>query len=78
MTLFPWLVSALALVGVVLNIKKRASCFAIWTITNIAWTVIDLRAGLEAQAALFAIYSGLSVYGLVEWTKTAKRPSSPA
>jgi nicotinamide riboside transporter PnuC len=67
MTLLPWLLSLAALAGVVLNIRKRAECFALWTVTNSAWAVIDLQHDLPAQAALQAVYAVLSVWGLVAW-----------
>ncbi len=67
MTWFHWLVSTLALVGVLLNIKKKAACFGIWAFTNLSWTFIDLNHGLIAQAALQYIYFLLSLYGLQEW-----------
>jgi nicotinamide riboside transporter PnuC len=64
-----WMLTAASLVGVVLNIKKKKACFAIWAITNAAWAVIDYMAGLTAQAALFAIYFCLAIWGLVEWRR---------
>ena len=62
-----WMLTAASLVGVVLNIKKNKACFAIWAVTNAAWAVIDYNAGLTAQAALFAVYFVLAVWGLIEW-----------
>lgn len=65
-----WLLTGLSLVGVVLNIKKKRSCFIIWTFTNASWAVIDYQAGLTAQAALFAVYFCLAVWGMWEWQST--------
>lgn len=64
-----WMLTAASLAGVVLNIKKNKACFAIWAVTNAAWAVIDYMAGLTAQAALFAVYFCLAVWGLVEWRR---------
>ena len=64
-----WMLTAASLVGVVLNIKKNKACFAIWAVTNAAWAVIDYTAGLKAQAALFAVYFCLAIWGLVEWRR---------
>ena len=64
-----WILTAASLVGVVLNIKKNKACFAIWAVTNAAWAVIDYTAGLTAQAALFAVYFCLAIWGLVEWRR---------
>ena len=62
-----WLISALALVGVVLNIYKIRWCFAVWLGTNCYFCALDFAAGLYAQAALFAVYAVLAVWGLVRW-----------
>jgi len=62
-----WLISILAIVGVILNIKKYRICFAIWLVTNGFWALHNLAIGEHAQAALFGIYFALSVYGLFEW-----------
>ncbi len=62
-------ITLLSLVGVVLNIKKKRLCFGIWLITNSAWCVYDFCIGAFAQSALFAVYAGLAVWGLVEWRR---------
>jgi len=64
-----WLLTILSLVGVVLNIKKARACFYIWAFTNAAWAVIDYRAGLLAQSALFAVYFALALWGIASWRK---------
>lgn len=64
-----WGVTVLAIVGVVLNIKKRKECFYVWVFTNSAWMVYDYWMGAMAQAALFAVYVGLAVWGILEWRK---------
>ena len=67
-----WFISALALVGVVLNIYKVRWCFAVWLCTNCAWMIVDFSAGLYAQAVLFAVYAVLAVWGLVKWAKNGE------
>ena len=67
MTPLHWLLAAASLVGVVLNIRRRRTCFAIWTVTNASWCVVDARAGLGSQAVLMAVYAGLAVWGFVAW-----------
>ena len=62
-----WLLAALSLAGVWLNIKKNSSCFIIWLITNASWTIYDFSIGAYAQSALFFIYTILAIYGLYEW-----------
>ena len=67
MSLLHWLLAAASLTGVVLNIRRRRACFAIWTVTNATWSVVDARAGLPAQAALMAVYAALAVWGFAAW-----------
>lgn len=63
-----WIITLLSITGVILNIRKHAACFVIWGITNTAWFVYDLRIGAYPQAAVFAVYLALSIYGLFKWT----------
>jgi nicotinamide riboside transporter PnuC len=65
-----WWLTALSLIGVVLNIKKQRLCFAIWTFTNAAWAVVDFFAGLPAQGTLFSIYCVLAIWGFFSWKPT--------
>lgn len=62
-----WLLTILSLVGVVLNIKRKRSCFIIWGVTNAAWAAVDLYVGLYAQSALFAVYFVLAIWGFMVW-----------
>lgn len=73
MTAITVILTIASLVGVVLNIRQNRACFYIWSVTNAAWAVIDWHKGIPAQAALFAIYFGLSIWGIIEWKrKTVK------
>ena len=62
-----WLLTVLSVLGVVLNIRKNRASFTIWMLTNASWAVIDIRAGIPAQAVLFGIYFALSAYGYWAW-----------
>ena len=62
-----WIVTFFSILGVILNIKKNKKCFYIWAVTNFSWMVIDFRAGLYPQAALFSVYFILAIYGLYAW-----------
>jgi nicotinamide riboside transporter PnuC len=64
-----WLLTALSLLGVVLNIKKNRWCFVLWAVTNFTWAVIDFQAGIPAQGVLFTVYFFLSIWGLIEWNE---------
>lgn len=67
-----WLVSLVALVGVVLNIRKHVACFYVWACTNAVWVYADLEHGLHAQATLMAVYFVLSLWGIWRWTRREK------
>ena len=64
-----WPLTIIALMGVVLNIRKDRRCFWLWLFSNGAWSVVDYHHGLYAQSALFAVYFVLSVWGLIEWRR---------
>ena len=66
-----WAITVASLIGTVLNIKKNKACFMIWAITNAFWAVYDFNIGAYAQAALFATYFCLALWGLWEWHREA-------
>jgi nicotinamide riboside transporter PnuC len=67
-----WVLAAVSLVGVWLNIRKDKRCFYLWIGANTGWIFIDIKADLIAQALLFGVYTVLSVYGLYIWGKEEK------
>jgi nicotinamide riboside transporter PnuC len=66
---FTRLLCIASLCGVVLNIRKRHECFAVWAVTNACWAAVDVAHGVWAQAALQAVYFGLAIWGMVEWRR---------
>lgn len=67
--IFKWATAIASLIGVVLNIRHDRRCFYIWTVTNAAWSGIDVWHGVWAQAVLQATYCGLAVWGIYSWSK---------
>ncbi len=65
--LLPWSLTALSILGAILNIKKRRSCFAVYTVANVGWIIVDIYKGIYAQAALFVVFTALSTWGWFEW-----------
>ncbi len=65
----PWALTGLSIFGAVLNIKKRRSSFAIYTLANIGWIAVDIYHEIYAQALLFMVFTGLSTWGWIEWRK---------
>lgn len=64
-----WAITIASIIGTIANIYKKSWCFIIWLFTNFTWMVVDLKAGLYAQAFLFAIYFMLAVWGLWQWSR---------
>ena len=64
---FTIIITAMSIVGVILNIYKSKICFLIWIFTNFAWMIIDFQAKLYSQSFLFLVYFLLAIYGLVKW-----------
>jgi len=71
-----WIVTALSISGIILNIYKRRECFIVWCFTNAAWMAHDYYHGEYAQSFMFAVYFGLSIWGLLKWRteNTLKKP----
>ncbi len=67
--LIPWFLTIVSIIGAVLNIKKKRSSFAIYTVANIGWIAVNIYHGIYAQAALFLVFTGLSTWGWIEWGK---------
>ena len=67
--LLTWVLTCTSVTAVVLNIKKRRVSFLIFLAANAGWIAVNLLKGIPAQAALFVIYSGLSLWGFIEWGK---------
>lgn len=68
-TILTSILTLLALIGVVLNIKKKILCFYIWLFTNASWAAVDFYKGIPMQGLLFTVYTFLAVYGIYEWRK---------
>lgn len=66
-----WVLTALSITGVVLNIMKSRAGFAIWMVTNLSWSAIDFYKGIPQQGFLFLVYFMLSVWGWFSWKPAA-------
>lgn len=62
-----WGLAVLSILGAILNVKKRRSGFAVYTIANIGWVFVDIYYGIYAQALLFIVFTALSTWGWFEW-----------
>lgn len=64
-----WLIVVIALIGVVLNVRRKWQGFLLWLISNAWWCWHNLVIGEYAQALLFGVFWGLSIYGIYNWKK---------
>ena len=64
-----WIMSALSIIGAVLNAKGKVSGFYFWIVANLAWVAYDISIGLYSQAVLFAVYTVISAWGIYQWRK---------
>lgn len=67
MDLFYWSFTGLALIGVVLNLKKDKRCFYFWSLTNAAFAVESFLVGALNMTFLFSIYFVLALWGIYKW-----------
>lgn len=77
--IFLWCNTILAIIGTFLNAKQVRFGFVIWMITNTVFVINNIYIHCYQQAALFAVYFGLAVFGWISWGKqqTKKTESAP-
>lgn len=63
-----YIITILAIIGVIFNICKSPVGFYIWTVTNAYWTIYNYKKREYAQAILFAVFIVVSVYGAYVWS----------
>jgi nicotinamide riboside transporter PnuC len=62
-----WIFVVIALYGTYLNSNQDKRGFYFWTVSNIAFSLINLENGQLAQSVLFFVYTILAVRGLLMW-----------
>lgn len=62
-----WLITAIALAGVILNIEHDQRCFFIWFATNAAFAIRTYMLGAYEMTLLFTIYWVLAIVGIYRW-----------
>jgi len=67
--MFTWIIAILALVGTYLNVKRNKYGFALWMLTNLYFSILNMRLGSYPQSALFFVYFMLAVYGFFSWNR---------
>lgn len=70
--IYGWIVTAICLIGTVLNVKKVQFCFVLWTIGNFLWLILDLYNKVYSRSLLDIIQLVLAIWGYVAWKKENK------
>ena len=65
--LIRWVLTAMGVSGAFLNALGNGTCFVIWIAANIGWIIVNLQRRSWPEAALFTVYLGTAVLGLVTW-----------
>lgn len=65
-----WALVVLSLVGNLFVIKKNVIGQWLWAVSNLGWVTFNLYMEIYSQAFLFAVFFGLSIWAIVEWSKT--------
>ena len=66
-----WGISVLTICGSILNIKKIAWCFWIWSFCNVCWLIVDVTGKVYSRAVLDLINLSTSIWGIIEWHKNS-------
>ena len=62
-----YIATMVALLGVVLNVKKHPTCFVLWCVSNLTFTLINLSQNRYYEVVLFSVQFVIAVWGLYEW-----------
>ena len=65
-----WILMILALIGVILNIRKDPRGFIVWIVSNAGWVAYDVYIQEYAAAVMFIVFTGTSVWGYIKWSNT--------
>lgn len=64
-----WLVTVIAVGGVLLNNRRRRQCFYLWLVSNALSALIHLAVGLWSLAFRDLIFLALAIEGLRKWRR---------
>ncbi len=68
-TIFWWCITAIAIIGTILNARMRREGFYFWMVANVSLLARNLAIREWSQAGLWAVYCFTAVYGLITWTR---------
>ena len=70
MTIILWLTTLAAIVGTVGVTMKRRWGMGVWVVTDAVFAWHNAAIGQWAQMALWVVYLGIAVWGVVRWKNT--------
>jgi len=59
-------------IGNIGNIYKRWWCWPIWITADIGYIIANEMIHQHAQTAMFVLFIGMNVWGLIEWKRKIK------
>ncbi len=68
-----WILVALSLAGNIFVIKKNVIGQWLWAVSNIGWISYNVYIQSYSQAFLFSVYFGLCVWGIISWSREARK-----
>lgn len=72
MELTAWILTAMSMIGSVLNMCKLRSGQGVWIFSNAGWIAIFYLAGNKPTTALFTFYLATSIFGFFWWKHGAR------
>ena len=64
-----WILSLIAILGSIMNVKKMKSGFIVWIVADIGWIIVCLENEAYSQIPMWAFYTCLCVWGFIVWRK---------
>lgn len=64
-----YVLTAMCLIGTVLNCKKIVACFIVWMFANIGWAIYDISTDQTYRAILDIVQFITAIWGYSEWSK---------
>ena len=64
-----WKIKVMGIIGAILNAKGKVSGFYFWIPMNIGWIILFVFKSEFAPSVLFAVYTVISVMGIITWKK---------
>ena len=62
-----WIMTAIAIIGTILNSFQKRSGFYFWLIGNLFWVIYNYKNEMPAQSALYLFNSIMCIIGLIKW-----------